>query len=221
MDELDRNGNGSGNNGFHGEDGFPRPEGYDGPEGFDDVEVPIKIIPEIPSPTGEAEAEEAGEPELVQEAEPAVDWEAEAALYKEKFLRALADNENTRRRQERELSAARKYSSESILRDLILVLENLHLALGYADSADPAVKALADGVGMTISDCLNKMADHGFRELKCAPGDPFDPNFQEAVGVEPVEGLADNTVARMMSRGYMLHDRLLTPVKVNLVKNPA
>ncbi|MDR1081480.1 MAG: nucleotide exchange factor GrpE [Deltaproteobacteria bacterium] len=220
MDELERNGNGDG--GFSGEDGFPHAEGYDGPEGFDDPEIPVRIIPEIPSPSQEAEAEAAASgAEQEAPAEPAVDWEKEAELYREKYLRALADNENARRRQERELALARKFSSEGILRDLILVLENLHLALSYADPADQAVKGLADGVSMTITDCLNKMGDHGFRELKVGPGDPFDPNFHEAVGVEPAEGLPDGSVARMMSRGYMLHERLLTPAKVNLVKNSA
>ncbi|MDR1040917.1 MAG: nucleotide exchange factor GrpE [Deltaproteobacteria bacterium] len=228
MDDLDRN-DGQGRGDFPDEDGIPIAEGYDGPEGFDgpmDEAYGIPVAEGYDGPEGfggpEAEGHDGPEaPEAVQAPPEATDWEAEAALYKEKFLRALAENENARRRQEKELSLARKYSSESILRDLIQVLENLHLALSYADSDDPAVRGLAEGVGMTVTDCLNRMADHGFRELKAAPGDAFDPNFQEAVGVEAAEGLPDNSVARMLSRGYMLHDRLLKPVKVNLVKNPA
>ncbi|MDR1312194.1 MAG: nucleotide exchange factor GrpE [Deltaproteobacteria bacterium] len=210
MDELYRNGPGGG--GYPPDDDIPVAEGYDGPEGFDDPEEPARGA-------HDPELKEEPEPELVRAPEPDVDWEEEAALYKEKFLRAMADNENARRRQEKELALARKYSSEMILRDIILVLENLHLALGYADSGDPAVKALADGVSMTITDCLNKLGDHGFKELTAAPGDAFDPNFLEAVGVEAAQGLPDNAVARMLSRGYLLHDRLLRPVKVNLVKN--
>jgi molecular chaperone GrpE len=208
-DELDRK------PGDFPDDDMPQAEGYDGPEGFDDPEAPQG------QPQGQGHGE-AGAPEAEAEAqEDRTDWEEEAAIYKEKFLRALADNENSRRRQEKELSAARKYSSETIFRDLILVLDNLHLALSYADPNDPAVKGLAEGVSMTVIDCLNKMSDHGFKELKCSPGDVVDPNFHEVVGMEPSDSLPDNTVSKVIQRGYLLHDRLLRPAKVIQVKNPA
>jgi molecular chaperone GrpE len=246
MYDLDRNGGGSDGGGVPGGDGFAGGDGYGGPEGFDDPEVsgaegyggPEGFDdPEVSGaegyggpegfddPEGPAAGEAGGGPAVPEAEGPAApgeaDWEAEAALYKEKFLRAMAEGENARRRQEKELSQARKYSAEPILRDLIQVLENLHLALSYADPDNPAVKGLADGVGMTVTDCLNRMSDHGFRELTVAPGGAFDPNLHEAVGVEAAEGLPENSIARMLSRGYLLHDRLLRPVKVILAKGAA
>jgi molecular chaperone GrpE len=187
--------------------------------------------PESPeSPKSSEETADSGSPEDVGQAveEPqatdssqAIDWEAEAQNFKEKYLRALADNENSRRWQEKEVANARKYSSEPILRELINVLENLHLALGYANFEDPSVKALAEGVSLTIKDCLTKMGDFGFKEIKAAPGEPFDYNFQEAIGQEPNPDLPNGTVAQMVSRGYLFYDRLLRPARVILVKNEA
>jgi molecular chaperone GrpE len=212
MDDLDR------------KDGPGGWDGGDGEGGGDGPGAGI-IWEDLPPPGGEgpegAGAGEAGGEGGEGEGEgPGTDWEAEAAIMKDQYLRVSADLQNVRWRHQKELESARKYSSEPILRDLITVIENLHLALSYADPSVPAVKGLADGVGLTLKDCLSKMADHGFKEVTCAPGDAFDPNFQEAVGVEPAEGLPDSSIARMVSRGYLLHDRLLRPVKVTLVKNP-
>ncbi|MDR2352966.1 MAG: nucleotide exchange factor GrpE [Deltaproteobacteria bacterium] len=150
-----------------------------------------------------------------------IDWRAECQLYKEKFLRALADHENARRRHEKELTSARQYGTEAVLREVILVLENLYLALSYADSNDPSVKALADGVSMTIKDCLNKLGDYGFKELKASPGDIFDPNYHEVMGQEADPRYPNGTITKVLSRGYALRDRLLKPIKVLVAKNTA
>ncbi|MDR2350068.1 MAG: nucleotide exchange factor GrpE [Deltaproteobacteria bacterium] len=181
-------------------------------------EDPAQDVPDLgegPEKTLEISISPEGDVETVSEA----DWESDANPYKEKWLRAMADRENRSRRMEKELSDVRKYSCEIVLRDLVPVLENLHLALSYADSGDPAVKGLAEGVSMTIKDCMNKMGDHGFREAVVRPGDPFDPNFQEAVGQEPSSEFPDGRVTRVLSRGYLFHDRLLRPAKVMLAKN--
>ncbi|MDR2612116.1 MAG: nucleotide exchange factor GrpE [Deltaproteobacteria bacterium] len=192
--------------------GWDAQDGGDAPPSWDDA----------PGPDGgpAGDGAEGGAPDQVEAPAEFTDWEEQAGIYREKYLREVAESQNLRKRHQKEVETARKYSAEPILHDLIPVLENLHLALGYADPSVPAVKGLADGVSLTIKDCLSKLAEHGFRELVCAPGDAFDPNFQEAMGVEPSESLPDNAVARMLARGYQLHDRLLRPVKVMLVKNP-
>ncbi|MDR1164969.1 MAG: nucleotide exchange factor GrpE [Deltaproteobacteria bacterium] len=175
------------------------------------------VPPEDAGAEAEASAEEPlGAPDAEEEAP---DWEREREEMKERLLRALAENENARRRHEKELASARKYSSEPILRDIVSVLENLYLALSYADRDDPKVTALAEGVSLTVKDCLNKLSEYGFKEIAANPGDPFDPTFQEALGQEPNPSLPNGSVARVLSRGYLFYDRLLKPLKVNLVKN--
>jgi hypothetical protein len=107
-----------------------------------------------------------------------------------------------------------------LIRGLIPVLDNLNLALSYADPKDESVANLAHGVEMTLKGFLGALGKHGVKEIQASPGDGFDPNFQEAMGFEPppAEGLADGVVARMVNRGYLLNSMLLRPIQVTLVK---
>ncbi|MDR2461184.1 MAG: nucleotide exchange factor GrpE [Deltaproteobacteria bacterium] len=171
-------------------------------------------------PKEDAYSDDSSHNEDFEEALPEASWEDVANEYKEKYLRALADNQNATKRWEKQLSDAFRYGSQDVLRVFLTVLDNLYLALSYANSSDPSVKGLAEGVELTIKDCLTKLSDYGFKELTVKTGDTFDPKFQEAVGQEPIEGVNTGLVAKMLSRGYLLHDRLLRPIKVTLVKNP-
>ena len=148
------------------------------------------------------------------------DWEAEAKKLQDLYLRTLAETENIRRRYQKEREETSRFASEGVLRDLLPFLDNLNLALGYADTANPAVKNLAEGVAMTLKGCMDKLADWGLKEVEAAPGQPFDPNFQEAIGQVPNPDLPDKSVGLIVSKGYVLHGRLLRPAKVMVVKNP-
>ncbi|MDR2340409.1 MAG: nucleotide exchange factor GrpE [Deltaproteobacteria bacterium] len=172
---------------------------------------------DAPAPGEGPQPEEAAGP-TADQAPP--DPAAEAALWKDKYLRALADQENVRRRAEKQVDDTRKYAVERVLLEMIPVLDNLNLALSYADPADQAVKNLSVGVGMTVKDFLERLSPFGFKELVAAKGDSFDPNFHEAVGSGPEPGLPEGAISSMVKRGYLLHDRLLRPVIVNLVRNP-
>jgi molecular chaperone DnaK len=107
-----------------------------------------------------------------------------------------------------------------LIKNLIPVLDNLNLALSYADPKDQAVKNLADGVGMTLKGFLDTLGKYGLREIKATPGDSFDPNFQEAMGFEPAreENVNDGTVARMVNKGYLYNSMLIRPIQVTLAK---
>jgi molecular chaperone GrpE len=164
------------------------------------------------------EAEEA-EPGPEEPAGPP-DWEAEAKRLQDLYLRTMAEAENTRRRNQKEREETARFASEGVMRDLLPFLDNLNLALEYADKNNPAVKSLAEGVAMTLKGCLDKLADWGLREVEVAAGQPFDPNFQEAIGQTPEPSLPDKSVGRLVAKGYTLHNRLLRPAKVLVVKNP-
>ena len=148
------------------------------------------------------------------------DWEAEAKRLQDLYLRTLADAENTRRRNQKEREETSRIACEGVLRDLLPFLDNLNLALAYADKDNPAVKSLAEGVAMTLKGCVDKMADWGLREIEVVPGQAFDPNYQEAIGQEPNPALPDKSVGRLVAKGYTLHNRLLRPAQVMVVKNP-
>ncbi|MDR1872361.1 MAG: nucleotide exchange factor GrpE [Deltaproteobacteria bacterium] len=149
------------------------------------------------------------------------DWEGEAHKYHDLYLRTLAEMENLKRRSKKENEETRRYATEGLLRGLVPVLDNLNLALNYADESIPAAKNLAEGVRMTLKGFMVSLLERGFKEVEVSRGQTFDPNVHEALGQEPDPELADMTVSREVAKGYFLGDRLLRPAKVMVVKNPA
>lgn len=144
---------------------------------------------------------------------PSCNVMAEAA---EERLRALADLDNTRKRLEKEKEDFRKYAGEKVLGDLLPALDNLDLALMHTPD-DTAVKNFAMGVEMTRKAMLDALSNHGLTPVG-EVGDEFTPEFHEAIGHEEHEGMAANTIAQVMQRGYMLNGRLLRPAKVMVAK---
>ena len=131
-------------------------------------------------------------------------------------LRALADTENVKKRLMRETEELRKYAGESVLSDLLPVLDNLDLALAHARGVE-ACKDIVMGVDMTRKIFLDTLKRHGL-EATGAVGEAFDPQYHEAVGMDANPELPDNAVAQLMQSGYLLKGRLLRPAKVSVNK---
>ena len=127
-------------------------------------------------------------------------------------LRALADNENFKRRIQRETEEVRKYATESVLADLLPVLDNLGLAIEHAGS-DAACKNIVMGVDMTRKVFLDILARHGLEPCG-ADAEEFNPEIHEAVGMQPGGEIPANHVLKVMQAGYRLRGRLLRPAKV-------
>ncbi|MDQ7834157.1 MAG: nucleotide exchange factor GrpE [Humidesulfovibrio sp.] len=127
-------------------------------------------------------------------------------------LRALADNENFKRRIQRETEEVRRYSTESVLSDLLPVLDNLTLALEHAGD-NPACKNLVMGVEMTRKIFLDTLKRHG---LECvgACGETFDPAKHEAIGTVCEAGQEEDCVTKVTQSGYVLKGRVIRPAKV-------
>lgn len=173
------------------------------------------------------EAEEAAagpapeeQPDHVEEVEQTPE-EREAALIfalkeaESEKLRALAEMENVKRRLGKEKEDFVKYAKESVLCDLLPVLDNMDLALAH-DPGD-ACKNFVMGVDMTRKVFLDTLARHDLTPVG-EIGEPFDPNFAEAVGVDTQCGLPDNTVAAVVQKGYRLKDKVIRPAKVMVSK---
>jgi molecular chaperone GrpE len=133
-------------------------------------------------------------------------------------LRALADNENFKRRIQRETEEVRRYATENVLADLLPVLDNLALAIEHAGD-DKACKNLVMGVDMTRKIFLDVLKRHG---LECvgACGEAFDPAKHEAIGTVCEEGGQDDCVAKVAQSGYVLKGRVIRPAKVLVHKKP-
>jgi len=134
-------------------------------------------------------------------------------------LRALADNENFKRRIQRETEEMRRYATESVLADLLPVLDNLGLAIEHAGS-DPACKNLIMGVDMTRKIFLDTLKKHG---LECvgACGEAFDPGMHEAIGTVCEPDREEGCVSKVAQAGYVLKGRVIRPAKVLVNKKDA
>lgn len=158
---------------------------------------------------------------------PSGDDEALAAVtaerddYRDRFMRALADAENARKRAEKDRREAENYGGSKLARDLLPVHDALTRALEAAgDEQRAAAAALIEGVELTLRELSNVMDKHGVKALSPAVGDQFDPKLHEAMFEAPLPGTKAGQIIQVMSEGFMLHDRLLRPAQVGVSSNP-
>lgn len=155
--------------------------------------------------------------------EPAVDplaaAEAQAREYHDRWLRASAELENVKKRAERDRSDYLRYANEGLLKECLGVADNLCRALEQTGAGEE-VKALKEGIQMTLDGLLTTLTRYGVKEVEsiaCA----FDPNIHEAVSVLESDEADDNTVTAEIQKGYLLHDRLLRPSLVVVNRRPS
>jgi len=137
----------------------------------------------------------------------------EAAANYDRYVRAVADAENQKKRLQREKTDGIRYANESLLRDLLQVIDSLEMALDHAGDG-PDTKSVVEGLHLTLKLFRDVLQRHGVKELDDPTGKPFDPATQEAAAVEAEPGAAANTVIRGQSKGYLYNDRLLRPARV-------
>jgi molecular chaperone GrpE len=164
-------------------------------------------------PTQE-ELERSLEEELAALSDRLAEQERVAAENHDKFMRALADLDNYRRRARQELEEVRLYGNEALLSNLLGVMDNLERALQAAESTQN-FEALLDGVSLTHKQLLETLGKSGLQPIESV-GKPFDPSLHEAImQVEAGEGQEPNTVVEELRRGYTLNGRVL---RASLVK---
>ena len=148
--------------------------------------------------------------------------ERELADFKDKYIRAHAEMENMRRRQERERSDLIKYGLEAIFKDLLPVLDSFEKALpgeegGSERFADPTrIVAFADGMVMVRKQLLEVCRRHGLEPIDARDA-PFDPNLHQAIQRLDSSDVEVDTVGCEYARGYQLHGRLLRPAMVSVL----
>jgi len=143
----------------------------------------------------------------------------EIAELKDKYLRALADGENARKRIRQQSEENVRLQRENLLRDLLAIIDNLERAVAAARGGGNG-KPIVDGVEMVLRSMMDFLRSHGVEQVS-AVGQPFDPLLHEAV--DHVESAAHepNTVVDEFVRGYQIGDRLLRPARVSVAKSPA
>ena len=139
----------------------------------------------------------------------------EATESYDRFVREVAEGENFKKRMQRDKTEAIRFANESLLRDLLPVIDNLEWALDHA--GDGGDSSIVEGVQLTLKLFKDVLERHGVTEIAITPGTPFDPSFHEAVGMEATPDLSPNSVLRVQQKGYRLRERLLRPARVTVV----
>jgi len=142
--------------------------------------------------------------------------------YKDRFMRALADAENTRKRADRDRREAENYGGSRLARDLLPVYDNLDRALQAVTEEQRAGNAaLLEGIELTKSELVNVFKKHGIETVAPEIGDRFYPQAHQAMFEAPVPGTKAGDIIQVMTVGFYLHDRLLRPAQVGVSSTPA
>lgn len=188
----------------------------------DDLSDVEAAIEEIMANAQSHEAEDTGS--IPPDASDGPDIEAlitEREELRDKFMRALAEAENARKRGERDRREAEKYGGSRLARDMLPVFDNLNRALQVVNE-DLRAQAggLIEGVELTMRELLNIFEKHGITRITPVVGDSFDPQLHQAMFEAPVPDTKAGQIIQVMAEGFLLHDRLLRPAQVGVSSNP-
>ena len=162
----------------------------------------------------EPHLEEKGDDEATESADDSQEIQERAELLQDQLLRAQAEIENVRRRSAKEGETIRKFAIERLARDLLPVLDSLEKAIEIGSEADSdAGTVLAEGVQLSLKLFLDILEKEGLSVLYPL-GEPFDPQFHEALTVVPNPDMEVNSVMEVIQKGYILNGRVVRAAKV-------
>ena len=144
----------------------------------------------------------------------------EAKKYFDLYLRAQAEIENMKKRFQREREEFIKFANESLIKDLLNVVDNLERAILHAEEGkqtEEAFKALKEGVELTLKGLKDILRKAGLEEFESL-GKKFDPNYHHAVEQRDDSSVEPGTVVEELQKGYKLHGKLIRPALVVVSK---
>lgn len=150
--------------------------------------------------------------------EPAKAPEDELREMRDKYLRLYAEFENYKKRVARDKEELLKYSTESLVYELLPSIDHLEIALKHAGEENSG--ALVEGVEMTLRELQRTLEKFGLKPIE-ALGRPFDPNYHHAMSQVERDDVEGNTVVEEMRKGYMFHDKVLRASLVAVSKAPS
>lgn len=147
---------------------------------------------------------------------------AERDQYKDRFVRALADAENARKRSDKDRREAENYGGSKLARDMLSVHDNMKRALEAATEEQRASAGpVLEGIELTMRELLSVFSKHGITPIAPQVGDRFDPKLHQAMFEAPVPNTKAGDIIQVAAEGFMLHDRLLRPAQVGVSSTPA
>ena len=130
------------------------------------------------------------------------------------LLRTRAEIDNIRRRTEQDVEKAHKFALEKFAEDILNTIDNLERALATpANIEDESVKALFDGVELTLKELLATVARFGVEPVGVV-GEIFNPDLHQAISMQPMEGFETNQITTVLQKGYLLNGRVIRPAMV-------
>jgi molecular chaperone GrpE len=145
--------------------------------------------------------------------------EAKATQNWDSYLRAVAEQDNIRKRGQRDLEQAYKFGQERVLADLLPVKDSLEMALQSAGDK-PEAAALRTGVDMTLRLLTQALERQGVTEISPTKGEAFDHEWHEAMATQESAEVPADAVLVTVQKGYALNGRLLRPARVLVAKAP-
>jgi len=141
-----------------------------------------------------------------------------AEEYLNDLRRVAADFDNYRKRVARDSEVQVQRAAESIVSDLLPVLDNLERAVDASEHHEEA--QVAEGVALVRQQLADLLRRHGLEEISAVPGEEFDPHMHEALSHQPSEH-PEGTIAAVWQRGYRLGDRVVRAARVVVSSGPA
>lgn len=132
------------------------------------------------------------------------------------WLRAMAELENYRKQVEKEQKIYAKFANETLIKELLPILDNLERAIAHVKSSTGLDK-LSEGVELTLKLFQDRLKKFGVKPIETI-GKKFDPHIHEAVEVKEDSEQEEDTIVEEYQKGYLLHDRLLRPALVVVAK---
>jgi len=169
---------------------------------------------------GQSEAGQSDVPDPVELTSLLEDARGKADEHWDQCLRLQADIENLRKRGERDLANAHKYGLERFAAELLPVKDSLEMGLAAFDSENPEIGKLKEGLELTLQMFVGALGKFEIREVN-PQDEPFNPEFHQAMSIQPRDDVAPNTVVTVVQKGYLLHDRLVRPAMVIVSQAPA
>jgi len=128
------------------------------------------------------------------------------------YMRTYAEMENIKRRGIKERQELSKYANESLIKEILPVIDNLQKAISHAQN-DKNPSGLVEGIELTLDGLMATLEKAGLKEVE-AEGRPFDPNFHEAISKQIDDKIAPGHVIIELQKGYLLNGRLIRPSMV-------
>ncbi len=165
------------------------------------------------------EVEEQTEVEETVEVDPLKVALSEAADYKDKYLRAHADFENSKKRLEKDKMNAVSYANESFAKDILAVMDSFENALASMESSEESSEVLEkmkEGINLTYEQLKKVLEKNHIKEVTCEG--EFDPEVHQAIMQVESDAHEVGDVVQVMQKGYTIKDRILRPAMVSTCK---